>query len=296
MYIDLIQRAVVHKVRSLYGYVPTGWIAIVFIALFSVSTVIHIGQGIKFRTWWVFFTVVVAGALEVLGWGARLWSSHSPTALKPYLMQISCTILAPTFFVAGNFIILGAVIRQLGPVYSRISPWWYTIFFCSFDVVSLIVQATGGGIASIAVEQHRNPLKGGNIMLGGIAFQMASMVFYVICASEFLVRYFRDRPIASRVAPEGTSAEEKERVNFRGVLDGRTKIMLGSLVFSTLCLFVRAVYRTIELNDGFSGRIITTEVYFNVLDGAMITLAMYTMNFAHPGWLLNSVTSGASRT
>lgn len=62
------------------------------------------------------------------------------------------------------------------------------------------------------------------------------------------------------------------------------------------------MYRTIELTDGWSGRIYTTQVYYSkhcalfamvlglllsdVLDGAMITLAMYTLNFLHPGRLL----------
>ena len=63
------------------------------------------------------------------------------------------------------------------------------------------------------------------------------------------------------------------------------------------------MYRTIELADGWNGRIISTQVYFSgldltylvnailiiltdVLDGAMVTLAIYTLNFAHPGFLL----------
>jgi hypothetical protein len=64
------------------------------------------------------------------------------------------------------------------------------------------------------------------------------------------------------------------------------------------------VYRTIELADGWNGRIISTEVYFSalnpissrrkivilskldVLDGAMVTMAMYALNIAHPGFLL----------
>ena len=60
-----------------------------------------------------------------------------------------------------------------------------------------------------------------------------------------------------------------------------------------------------ELSDGWRGVIITTQVYFSkstlsvssgvslkgcphldVLDGAMIVLAMYTLNFFHPGRLI----------
>ena len=47
-----------------------------------------------------------------------------------------------------------------------------------------------------------------------------------------------------------------------------------------------AIYRTIELVDGFRGSIIQTQVYFNVFDGAMIVLAMFTLNVFHPSHLL----------
>jgi hypothetical protein len=36
--------------------------------------------------------VVVAGLLEILGWGARLWSSKSPFLLRPYEMQYVLSI------------------------------------------------------------------------------------------------------------------------------------------------------------------------------------------------------------
>jgi hypothetical protein len=42
----------------------------------------------------------------------------------------------------------------------------------------------------------------------------------------------------------------------------------------------------LQLANGWNGRIIETQVYFNVLDGGMITLAMYTLNAFHPGYLL----------
>ncbi|KAJ7242051.1 hypothetical protein C8J57DRAFT_1526451 [Mycena rebaudengoi] len=62
--------------------------------------------------------------------------------------------------------------------------------------------------------------------------------------------------------------------------------MVFALLFSTTGLFIRSIYRTIELQDGWEGRIIHTELYFNVLDGGMIVLAIFTMNFVHPGLFL----------
>lgn len=68
----------------------------------------------------------------------------------------------------------------------------------------------------------------------------------------------------------------------------------------------RGGYRTAELANGWNGRIIATQVYFSaytypflyspfivpddlaldVLDGAMVVLSTFTLNFLHPAWLL----------
>lgn len=102
------------------------------------------------------------------------------------------TILAPTFLAAANFIILGTIINRVGPQYSRMPAKWCKYFnvsicqrgsllkadivfcvlidaiiFVSVDVLSLVVQAIGGGVASRAVQKANGHAdKGGHIMLG----------------------------------------------------------------------------------------------------------------------------------
>ncbi|KAF9457833.1 RTA1 like protein-domain-containing protein [Collybia nuda] len=264
--------------NSPYNYVPSRTVAIIFVTLFSVSLVIHIWQAARSRLWWLFPTIGIAGALEVAGWSGRLWSSFTPSSFDAFMLQICATILAPTPMVAANFIILSRIINRLGASYSRIPARWYSIIFCTCDFISLVVQGTGGGLAASA---ETDPTPGGNVMLGGIIFQLVTITIYALFAAEFFTRYFLDRPFRSRQGSVDSWKDQKPP------MDVRLKIMSGGLVFSTLCLFIRAVYRTIELSDGWNGRIISTELYFNVLDGAMIVLAIFTMNITHPGVLLH---------
>jgi len=263
---------------SVYGYIPTDWICIIFVTLFSLATFVHGGLAIRYRLWWMFPTVIIAGIGEMLGWAARLWSSQDINNFNPFLMQITTTIISPTPLVAANFIILGALIKYLGPQYSRISPKWYMIIFCSADFVSLIIQAIGGATASQAFQSNKDPNPGGNIMLAGIVVQMVAISIYVTLATEFLIRHERKHPVHGR---EAAATPEIFKVPARNV-----KLMLIGLSASTIFIFIRAVYRTIELSDGWTGTIIHTQVLFNALDGAMITLAIYTMLFFHPGVLL----------
>jgi hypothetical protein len=267
--------------RTPYHYIPSEGVAITFIVLFSISTIIHVGQASYYRMWWLLPTVGLCGLLEILGWAARLWSSFSPTLSSPFEMQITCTILGPTPLLAANFVIFGTIIRHLGPQYSRLSPKWYTILFCTCDVISLVIQAVGGGKAAIASGNDMDPTPGGNIMLGGISFQLLTITVYAICASEFYVRYTQDWPIKGK-----SLAAEDIPPPPSPAMSRKISIISGALVFSTTCLFIRAVYREIELSNGWNGRIISTQVLFNVLDGAMITLALYTLNFFHPAYLL----------
>ncbi|KAF8157805.1 RTA1-domain-containing protein [Crassisporium funariophilum] len=291
---DTLTHAVVDATRhnfggSPYHYIPTEGVAITFITLFALSTLVHAGQAIVYRMWWLFPTACLCGLLEVLGWSARLWSSFSPSMAAPFEMQITATILGPTPLLAANFVIFGVIIQRLGAQYSRLSPKWYTILFCTGDVVSLVVQGVGGGMAATAAGNGRDPTLGGHIMLGGICFQLFIITIYAICAAEFYVRYSQDWPMLGRVASSGSGVgKDSEYTHESGQMNGRLTVMCGALIFSTTCLFIRAVYRTIELSNGWNGRIISTQVLFNVLDGAMIVLAVYTLNIAHPGLLLGS--------
>jgi len=133
-----------------------------------------------------------------------------------------------------------------------------------------------------------------------IIVQMAAISLYTICAIEFLLRFKFDRPVRTPPFVEKTSDEEPER---RRSMDRGIKLMLLGLAISTVFILIRSVYRTIELLDGWTGRIITTQLYFvcvfsksicsavltllqNVLDGGAIVVAMFAINIFHPGFLL----------
>ncbi|KAJ7171093.1 RTA1 like protein-domain-containing protein [Mycena filopes] len=263
-----------HLDDSPYGYKPSEAVAILFITLFGISTILHVAQATYYRMWWLLPTAVLCALAESLGWSARLWSSLSITAQTPFLIQISTIILAPTPLLAASFIIAARVMERLGPMYSRLTPKWYTILFLPCDSIALVVQGVGGGMASSA-DDLAGANVGANVMLGGIAFQFGVIIIFSGLMLDFITNYLRDHPVrtADDLAP-------------RGALTRSLKLMLAALAFSTTTLFIRSVYRLIELSGGWDGPIIQTEVYFNVLDGCMVVLAMFTMNFAHPGLLL----------
>lgn len=258
---------------SPYRYIPTEWVCALYVSLYGLSTLLHTAQAVQHRLWWLLATAVCCGIGEIIGWSGRLWSSLSPLELTPFLIQISTTILSPTFLVAANFIILGRIINLIGPQFSRLSPLMYSVVFLTADTAALIVQAIGGAQASAATTLD-GANRGALVMLIGILVQFVAIIIYVSLAAEFLVRYALNKPLRKGTFPRPSQ------------LDQRLRLMVLGLSISTLFLVIRTVYRTIELQDGWGGRIIAEEHLFNALDGMPITVAMFTLNVFHPGLLV----------
>ncbi|TCD61833.1 hypothetical protein EIP91_007852 [Steccherinum ochraceum] len=252
-----------------YEYLVNKGAAGTFVALFALTTVCHIIQAGFYRRWWFFPTVVLAAIGELAGWSGRLWSVFAPLNQSPYLLQIVITILAPTPFVGAIFMMFSEVTQKLGEQYSRLSPRMYSRIFLTADIIALIVQGLGGGLAASA-NSDSGSNTGAKIMLGGIIFQLIALVVFITIATEYYVRFYYDRPVRQ--------TDVMKRVVF-----GRKMMWFTGAVCCILgFLLIRSVYRTLELADGWNGKIITTQIYFDIFDGLMIFLAMFTLNIFHP--------------
>jgi len=153
----------------------------------------------------------------------------------------------------------------------------YAITFGTANVIAFVIQSLGAGVVAASLTRtHKNVIIGSKITLEGIIIQMIVITFHILFSTEFFVRYVKNAPVQSSTSSGAAP---------RGLMDRDLIIVSSALMFSTVCLFIRSIYRTIELGVGWDGRIFKTEVYFTVLDGAMTVLVMYSLNVAHLGGL-----------
>ncbi|KAJ6120122.1 RTA1-domain-containing protein [Penicillium sp. IBT 18751x] len=261
-------KAYVDGIQTSYGYVPSKAAGIAFCVLFGLSMIAHIVQFCWKRTW-VYSVFAIGCLVELIGWAGRTWSAECPYNSTAFLMQISTLIIAPTFFTAGIYVLLGRLIQLYGRECSVLSPKLYLWIFCTCDVISLVVQAAGGGMASSESDNKGDTAPGTNTMVAGIVFQLFSITVFVVCAIDVFRRV--------------------KRLGMLGMAtNGSLRPLLAAMVLSVVCIYIRSIYRTIELAQGWNGYLITHQSYFIGLDGVMMVIAVGIFNICHPGWLLPS--------
>lgn len=230
---------------STYGYYPNYGGNVFFTVFFGVCGALQLGYGVYFRTWTFSTALVMGGFLEMAGYIGRVLMNANPWFPPAFKLQIVCLILAPTFVAAGVYLTLKHIILYLGPEHSRLKPRLFTWIFIGCDVGSLILQAVGGGVAAAAGTDEATLQIGDDIIIAGIAFQVATMAVCGILGLEFFVRVWRaGHATGTSLAP---SKELSEDAGFKPVSTTAIKITITAEVFAYFTVLVRCIYRCVIL-------------------------------------------------
>jgi hypothetical protein len=151
-----------------YDYDPSLAAAVLFMALFVLTTALHIYQLLRTRTWY-FIPFVIGGfrksttlrftslldnhqmlnvvlAVEWIGYVGRIvGSEQTPNwTLPPYIVQVLFLLLAPVLFAASIYMELARIILLAdGEAHALIRPKRLTMTFVLGDVFSFLLQCGG---------------------------------------------------------------------------------------------------------------------------------------------------------
>jgi hypothetical protein len=143
------------------------------LSLFTISLLIFLLTWVITRRFAIFTLALLAcTTLETLGYLGRILSYSNPWHQTGFLLQIVCLTIAPTFMAGGIYLCLRNIVYAFGKENSRIKPETYTRAFIPCDIVSLVLQALGGGMASMAYHEGRSSALGDRIMVAGLGFQV----------------------------------------------------------------------------------------------------------------------------
>ncbi|KAI1844239.1 hypothetical protein JX266_009530 [Neoarthrinium moseri] len=246
----------------------------VFAGLFALSFLGFAAVFVLTRFRNVGFTVaLLLGVLcEVLGYMGRIMSWQDQWSENGFLIQICCLTIGPAFMAAGIYFCLRSIIITFGAENSRLNPLWYPRIFIPCDVISLILQAVGGGMASVASHNRTDIDPGNNIMIAGLAFQVFTLLVFIIFAVDFAIRTLR----------RGPAALDHDPALVRLRASWSFRLFLGALSLSTICIFWRSVYRVAELSEGWTGPLMRKQGMFIGFEGVMVVVAVLVLNVWHP--------------
>ncbi|KAJ5774760.1 hypothetical protein N7457_009656 [Penicillium paradoxum] len=267
--------------RNIYGYNPSLPAAIIFIVLFSVSSAHHTYQLTKSRCWY-FIPFVIGGIFQVIGYICRAASYNNFTGIPLYAMQTCFILLAPPLYAASIYMVLGRTVTYLHAESLSIVPVkWVTKIFVAGDVISFLTQCSGGGLMSAGSDMHD---LGSYVTIAGLVIQLVFFGFFVIVTTIFHFRIERHPTPRSQTDRDNTRGDGWKQRNW-------LTIMIGLYVVSFLIL-VRSVFRLVEYEQGYSGYIMTHEVFMYIFDALLMWLAMLVMNLYHPAEILGDGKGG----
>ncbi|EEB07052.2 hypothetical protein SJAG_02132 [Schizosaccharomyces japonicus yFS275] len=245
----------------LYGYTPTKWLNILAIICFGVCTVVNLIQIVQYRSGIPVLSFI--GSLgEVIGWIARMYSaSHiTSTTITSYSIQYVTIMAFPVFYTAQMYITLKHLIIQYGPKYAFLRPRLYGLVFIINDVISMIIQFAGGGMAGGANGNAHLERIGSDIMLVGICFQLVMVLAFTASGVDFWYRYRHDKPYRT------DDADNLENPKLHLTESKRRTISAHALWIASILVIIRSIYRVVELAQGWSGKIIKTEAYLGIFE------------------------------
>ncbi|KAK5020284.1 hypothetical protein LTR16_001809 [Cryomyces antarcticus] len=260
-----------------YHYTPSLPAAALFVVLFALATGLHAYQMFRTRTWFM-IAFCIGGLLELIGYiGRAMSAAQQPGAwtLGPFVLQSTLLLVAPALFAASIYMELGRIVQMVdGDAHLFIRRRWMTKIFVCGDVLSFLMQGSGGGLMS---GKSADSIKTGqNIVVGGLWVQIIFFGMFVATATFFHLRL--------RKVPTDRSAVTPWR-----------KHMFALYLTSGLIL-VRSAVRVVEYLQGFTGYLLEHEVFLYVFDAMLMLSVMLIMNWIHPSEVRACIRGGKSVT
>jgi len=198
-----------------------------------------------------------------IGFLFRFGLHSNPDSRGLFIGEYLLIVLAPCGFIAALYAILGRLAGMLQcPQFLWIRPSRITMVFVISDVITFLIQATGGAI-SVGNDPSKIKL-GSNIFLLGLALQLASFLFFCVVFSRFILGIRKHEPLVWR------------RDSGRSLVND-WRILALALTISCVGITIRTIYRIIEGAQHNQGKLSTVEVYFYILDTLplLITTGLY---------------------
>ncbi|CAG1968302.1 unnamed protein product [Fusarium graminearum] len=264
---------------SYYLYNPSKPLAGVAAGLFGLSFLVTLYQIIRKKAWvWIFMLLAIA--MEIVGYAARIKSASEPTEKKPYVLQFTLIILPPVLMAGVIYVVFGRIVYWVVPPESRtlrflwVPPRFITLLFVGFDMISLILQLVAAVFIAGTDPTDSNAKQkldlGKTLGLVGVSTQIAGFGLFTVAAVRF---HFAAR----RLSPEFARQNQEKH----GITK-KWQTLLTVVNVSCVLILIRSVYREIDFAGGKDGKTHQKEWFQYVFDTLPILIVVFLYNVFFP--------------
>ncbi|KEF53278.1 uncharacterized protein A1O9_10726 [Exophiala aquamarina CBS 119918] len=237
----------------LWKYLPSLPASIIFIVLFTALTIAICWRMARTRSWFC-IPFAIGGLFEIIGYVTRTYARDHTDKIPPYAVQNTGILLAPVFFAASIYMVLGRTIRAVhGERFSIVRPTWSTKILVTGDILSLLVQAGGAGL----MVSSKNRDMGEYIVIGGLFIQLGVFGFFIIYTAVF----------HNRMKKYDTAESSHQ-----GFVPWRK--MVSMLYACSVLIVIRSVFRVIEYIMGQDAYLLSHEWTMYVFDAVLMWAVM----------------------
>lgn len=105
---------------------------------------------------------------------------------------------------------------------------------------------------------------------------------FCIVLADFVYHYLQRKPVRQfrfrKTQPDAAIPTDSVSPS----AEKKAKILISAIIASTVLVYIRSIYRDIELLDGWNGSIIENQTLFDVLDAVMVLIATALFTVFHP--------------
>lgn len=172
--------------NTLWSFCPSIAPSILFIVLFALTLITHVGQAVYYRK--PYSWVIIMSALwQTLTYIFRTLSIQNPASYDNYVAWFVLILVAPLWTNAYAYTLFGRMVWAYTATHKlwRIKAWQFGFIFVLLDIVAFVVQVVGAVQATGSNTTDQQVLNGLHIYMGGVGLQLGFTLIFCIYALRF---------------------------------------------------------------------------------------------------------------
>ena len=250
-----------------WAYAPSFSAAVTFSVLFGILSIAQTVQAFIYRKGFC-WVMIMAVVWELIAFVTRAMGAHNQQSQALSYVSNIFFLLAPLWLNAFAYMTAGRLIWTFHPAQAVFKVKAVSIgkYFVWLDVVSFLIQLTGGSMLSPSNDPKTMDL-GKNIYMAGVGIQELFIILFTVLIVKFhvdLVHRERETPSSAHL---------------------RWKWLTYALYAALTLISIRIIFRLVEFSAGadVSNPLPYHEVYPLVFDAFPMVTAITILTAIHPG-------------